>query len=46
MRATRDDNADSHDSGQAVINQLRGDDKSQESDDYLDIPTFLRNQLD
>jgi cell division protein FtsZ len=46
LRATREDETDSQDSGQAVINQLRGDDKSQESDDYLDIPTFLRNQLD
>jgi len=46
LRATREDEANSQDSGQAVINQLRGDDKAQESDDYLDIPTFLRNQLD
>jgi cell division protein FtsZ len=44
IRATRDE--DSKESGQAVIDQLRGDDKAQESDDYLDIPTFLRNQLD
>ncbi|KAA3640503.1 MAG: cell division protein FtsZ [Proteobacteria bacterium] len=45
LRATRDD-VDSQNSGQAVIDQLRGNDKVQESDDYLDIPTFLRNQLD
>lgn len=45
IRASRDDDH-SKDSGQAVINQLRSDDKVQESDDYLDIPTFLRNQLD
>ncbi len=46
LRATRDDQDDSKESGQAVIDQLRSDDKAQDSDDYLDIPTFLRNQLD
>jgi cell division protein FtsZ len=46
LRATRDDEGDRQDNGQAVVNQLRGDDKAQEADDYLDIPTFLRNQLD
>lgn len=46
LRATREDDNDSQDKGQAVVNQLRSDDKAQEADDYLDIPTFLRNQLD
>ena len=46
LRATRDNQDDSKESGQAVIDQLRSDDKAQDSDDYLDIPTFLRNQLD
>ncbi|WP_443093964.1 cell division protein FtsZ [Marinicella pacifica] len=46
LRASRDEGLNEKDSGRAVINQLRSDDKTQEADDYLDIPTFLRNQLD
>ncbi|WP_456085706.1 cell division protein FtsZ [Marinicella gelatinilytica] len=46
LRATRDDDNASKNTGHAVIDKLRGDDSAQESDDYLDIPTFLRNQLD
>ncbi len=46
LRATREEGRDENDSGRAVVNQLRSDDKAQEADDYLDIPTFLRNQLD
>ncbi len=48
IRATRHENSDnnSQKTGHAVIDKLRGDDVDNESDDYLDIPTFLRNQLD
>jgi len=50
IRATRDEQsapAAGHSSGgQAVIDQLRDNKTEADQDDYLDIPTFLRNQLD
>ena len=53
IRATRDDkevvnssHSNTSGNGQAVIDQLREGKPAADNDDYLDIPTFLRNQLD
>ena len=57
IRATRDDQAvgsnentgshgSSSSSGHAVVDQLRDNKADVDNDDYLDIPTFLRNQFD
>ena len=50
IRASRDDQGHGEDSrpvsGHAVVDQLRDNKPAEDNDDYLDIPTFLRNQLD